>query len=124
MKIFNAFRFASNGVKYCFITQLNFRIHFFIIVFVILIGFLLQINSHEWMLLICCISMVLFLEMINTAIELLCNMYSLAYNISIKNIKDVLAGAVMIGSIASAIVGIIIFLPKIFNLINSKLCFV
>ena len=53
----------------------------------------------------------------NTAIEQLANEVTENYNSRIKIVKDAMAGAVLILSILSAIIGLIIFIPKILNLI-------
>ena len=57
--------------------------------------------------------MVLSLEMINTAIERICNIVHKEPHPGIKIIKDLAAGAVLLAAFVAAICGTIIFLPKI-----------
>lgn len=56
-------------------------------------------------------------EFVNTAIEKLSDLYTKEYNENIKTIKDIAAGSVTLSAISSAIIGIIMFLPKILNMI-------
>lgn len=82
------------------------------------IGLVCNISATEWMIVIGCIALVMAMEMMNTAIEKLCNIVSKDFHPTIKIIKDVTAGAVLLGAIGSLIIGAIIFIPKIFVLIK------
>ena len=81
-------------------------------------GFLLQISLFEWVAVVLCIGLVITLELINSAIENMSDFVSPEKNDIIKKVKDLSAAAVFIAAICSAIVGIIIFLPKIIVLFN------
>ncbi len=76
-----------------------------------------HLSTVEWILMFFCIGAVITLELVNTALEHLCNLVHNEYHPAIKIIKDVAAGAVLFASIISAIIGLIIFLPKIFALL-------
>lgn len=119
MKIVKSFAFALNGLKICFTAETNFKIHslFAIIAIVLAIG--LHIPTFEWLLIIFCIALVMVIEMINTAIEKLCDVVQKDFHPAIKKIKDIAAGAVLVTATCSLIVGTVIFLPKIFSFINS-----
>jgi diacylglycerol kinase len=116
MKIIHSFRYAFQGMATAFKTQLNFRVELLASILVIAAGFWLQVSSMEWLVVILNISVVLSLELINTAIESACDLFSKDYNPAIKFIKDTAAAAVLIAAIAAAVCGIIIFLPKIISL--------
>ncbi len=105
---------AANGIHCFFKTERNGKIQLIVAVITLLIAFVVKISAIEWMAIVGCIALVICLEMVNTAIELLCNMVEPNYNTSIKTIKDLAAAAVFCSSIASIIVGGIIFIPKIF----------
>ena len=60
-----------------------------------------------------CIGGVLSAEMLNSALERLCHYIQPSFNLQIKLIKDMAAGAVLIICIISAIIGALIFLPKL-----------
>ena len=66
-----------------------------------------------------CIAIVLCLEMVNSAIEQLCNMVTKEFHPSIGKIKDISAGAVLLASILSFVIGCFIFLPKIISLTHE-----
>lgn len=62
--------------------------------------------------------LVLVLEMMNTALEYVCNLVTENYHPAVKVIKDLAAGAVLISAVGSVVIAFIIFLPKIVALIN------
>lgn len=72
----------------------------------------------EWAAVVIVIGAVLSAEAVNSAIESLADLVSPEYNETIKKTKDLAAGAVLIMAIAAAIVGIIIFLPKLSYLLT------
>ncbi len=108
-----AFGFAFYGLFCFFNMERNGKIQMAIAVLVIAVGLALQINLHEWIYILICISAVLSLEMLNSAIEKLCDLICEDYHPTVKIIKDVSAGAVLWTSIMSAVIAGIIFLPKI-----------
>lgn len=80
---------------------------------VVLLSWGLKISAAEWMVVLGCIATVLSFEMINSSIEKLCNLVHPTYHPAVKTIKDMSAGAVLFVAALSAIIGAIIFLPKI-----------
>ena len=116
MKLIRSFGYALDGLKYCFKTQLNFRIHLAVMLFVIAFGVFFNITTTEWIAVIFCGMLVLVLEMVNTAIEYLCDTVTKEIHPAVKIIKDVSAAAVLLAAAGSVIIGLIIFLPKIYNL--------
>jgi diacylglycerol kinase len=106
---------ALNGLKYFFKKERNGKIQATIAITVLLAGLYLHLSVTEWVFVLLSICAVLVLEMMNSAIEHLCNLVCNEYHPSIKIIKDVAAGAVLFASIISVIIGLIMFLPKIFT---------
>lgn len=113
-KFIKSANYALYGLKYIILTQRNFRIQILFALISVVFGFLLNINFTEWCILIICISMVCVMEIINTTIEYLCDFVNPGLNLKIKIIKDLSAAAVIFAAIAAFIVGVLIFLPKIF----------
>lgn len=74
----------------------------------ILAGFALQLTSGEWIAVVLAIVMVIGAEMLNTCIELLCDLYTREYNEMIKAIKDIAAGAVLVVSFGALVIAMII----------------
>ena len=111
-----AFGFAFYGLFLFIKKERNGKIQFAIAVLAIACSIALQISAQQWIIVLLCIAAVLSLEMLNSTIEKLCDLIHPGYHPTIKIIKDVAAGAVLWTSIISAIIGVIIFLPKIFSL--------
>ena len=113
LKRIESFGFAFNGLKILIKEEHNSRIHLFVAIVVVIVSFIFQISSSEWILILFSISFVLVTEIINSAIENISDFISPEKHNSIKKIKDLAAAAVLISSITALIVGLIIFLPKI-----------
>lgn len=116
-RILKAFQNAFAGLYYFFRNERNGRIQFIIGLFTIVASIILHLSQQEWIAILLCIGAVLSAEMINSSIEKLCNYIQPAYDLQIKIIKDVAAGAVLFISLISAITGSIIFLPKLWHLL-------
>jgi diacylglycerol kinase len=71
------------------------------------------LSTVEWCLILFSIALVLSLEMVNTAIERVCNMQTTEFHPAIKVIKDVAAAAVLLSSVIAAIIGMLVFIPHI-----------
>lgn len=112
----NSFKYAFTGILTSIKKEKNMKIHILAAVLVILLGIILQITKLEWIACVFAISMVISAELFNTAIETTVDMITLEKNEKAKIGKDVSAGAVLISAIGAAIIGIIIFLPKITNI--------
>jgi diacylglycerol kinase len=110
-----SFNFAFNGLKILIQEEHNARIHFFIALIVVILGFIYSISSTEWIIVIFSIGFVIALESLNTAIEQIANFISPEKHESIKSIKDIAAAAVLISVISAVFIGFIIFYPKIFS---------
>lgn len=87
---------------------------------VIIGGIYFKISHTEWLVCIMMIIAVLSLELFNTSIEQLLNLFHPEVNEKVKNIKDMIAGGVGIISLGAGIIGLIIFLPKIINLFYAR----
>lgn len=110
-RFFLSVRFALKGIQRLFKSETNFRIQLLFAVFAILFGFYLSISRMDWILVFLLCAFVLSAEGFNSAIEKLCDLYSIEQNPKIEWIKDVAAGAVLICSIAALLIAILIFVP-------------
>lgn len=108
---------AFHGVKMVYKEEPNFRIHIRVALLVVLFGFLLSVTLIEWMLLAVVMGLVLVAEIINSLIERLLDLIKPTTNTYIKEMKDVMAAAVVVCAVVSVIVGLIIFLPKIIHIL-------
>ena len=105
---FKSFVYAFKGIKLSLLER-NTRIHFFCALLVISAGFFFSISATEWSILLLCMGIVISLEIINTALEQLVNLVSPHYHELAGKVKDLAAGAVLLFSIISAIIGVLIF---------------
>ena len=104
---------ALNGIKEGFKTETHLKIHAAIALGVILAGVYFKISAAEWALQSLTIASVISLELINTSIERFCDFFHPKKSLQIGKIKDLSAAAVLIASIASFVIGSIIYLPKL-----------
>lgn len=113
-KLINSFKYAIQGIFSSFKNERNMKIHIFIMFLVIISGIILKINKYEWIICVLCFAIVIGGELFNTAIETVVDMVMPYKNDKAKIAKDISAGAVLTLAIGAAIVGVIIFVPKIF----------
>ena len=117
-KLVRSFGYAFKGLGYATKTQLNFRIHLVATLIALFMGYTLHISCVEWLWIALCITLVLVVELLNTALEVLVDLVSPEYNKLAGHVKDVSAGAVIVTAMFAVITGAIIFLPKLLALIN------
>lgn len=111
------FVYAWRGFKLLVLTEHNVRIHLAAALCAILAGWLLRISPVEWVAVIICIGGVLMAEGFNSAIEAVCDLVSTQKHPLVARAKDVAAGAVLLMACAAALVGAVIFIPKIIALL-------
>ncbi len=110
---------ALAGLDYAYNKEQNLRIEIMAACLALGGGILLRISSFEWCMIIICIALVLSMEIVNTAIERLCNRLHAGYDKEIGVIKDLAAAAVLLVALMSAVCGAIIFVPKIIYIFKS-----
>ena len=114
---FASFQYAYAGMRYAFQHERNFRIELFCALFTCILGFIFHITGIEWCIVLMNIGAVLSAELLNTAIEKICNEISREICPGIKVVKDVCAAAVLIFAIISVVCGLIIFVPYFLSFI-------
>lgn len=110
-----SFGYALNGLWQFFKTEHNLWIHCVIALLAVVLGFVLRISRMEWIAVIIVIGIVLSAEAFNSCIEKTLDHLTPEKHEKVRYIKDLAAGAVLLTAIAAAIVGLLIFLPKILN---------
>ena len=104
-----SFIYAIHGLWSGIADQRNLKFQLGVTVIVVGAGFYLSITGIEWSIILLCIGMVIGLELVNTALENLVDLVTLERKPLAGKIKDIAAGAVLIVSILSVIIGVIIF---------------
>ena len=112
-KLSKSFRYAFEGIFTCIRHERNMKIHCVMAVLVVIGGFVLHISQIEWFICLILFGLVMSLEMVNTAIEATVDLVTQERKPLAKKAKDVAAGAVRISAIMAAIIGCIIFIPKL-----------
>jgi len=116
-KFLRGFVFAFQGLIYGLRTERNLKVHSLAAVLIIFTGFSFHLSSFEWLVLILCIGLVFSAELINSSLEHIADMLKLKFKLDYDDTTDMrnlAASAVLVLAIASFIVALIIFLPKIF----------
>ena len=114
-KRLRSFKYAFAGLWLLLRYEHNARIHTIAAFTAIALSFYFNISAPEWIAVVFCIAAVLALEAANSAIEALADFVSPDKHESIKKTKDLAAAAVLLFAIAAAIIGAIIFVPKILH---------
>lgn len=108
-----SFSFALRGIGLFLSTQPNAWVQVVGGSIAIILGFVFEISSVEWALIILATVLVFSLEAINTAIEFDIDLTSPETHVLARNTKDVAAGAVFIASVGAVLIASVIFIPKI-----------
>ena len=114
-KFIRGFGYAFSGLGYAFKSQLNFKVHIIAAILAGIAGWWFKLSPDEWLWIIAAMGMVLMVELVNTAIEVLVDLVSPEIHPKAKFIKDVAAAAVLVTAITAAIIAMIIFIPKILD---------
>ena len=118
-KLLDAVAYACHGIAHAFKTERNFRIEIFCGAAVCIAGFVFEISETAWLIIFINIGIVLSAELLNTAIEKLCNLFTTESHPAVKIIKDASAAAVLVSVIVAAVCGAMIFIPLIIHFIKT-----
>ena len=94
-----------------FKAEQSFRIQVVGAVCAVIASTVFQISTYQFLIVLLLIGAVLTLEIINTIFERLVDSFQPRIHPIVRDIKDIMAGAVLIASIVSLVVGIVIFWP-------------
>ena len=107
-----------DGINYTITHENNFKREMILGIIAVILSAGLKISILEWVIVLLLINFVLVCELINTALEKAVDLYTKEFNQTAKIVKDVASATVLVMSIFSAIIGAIIFIPKILVLIR------
>lgn len=116
--LIDSFSFAFRGIFKAVKKERNVKIHLFMAGLAILMGLGLKISNLEWLVLVIIISLVISAEIFNTCVEAGCNLVRDRLNLNYYEtywIRNFSAGGVLILAIGAFIIGLMIFLPKMFR---------
>ena len=115
-RLVNSFKFAGVGIFTALKKEKNMKIHFLAMIVVIILGIVFKIEPMEWIACIILFGGVIGAEMFNTAIETVVDLVTPYKNEKAKIAKDVAAGGVLVWAISAAVVGFVIFVPKVIEI--------
>ena len=118
-RLINSFGYAFEGIKQAYLGEQNMRIHFFMASLVIIFGFFLKISYMEWLVCLLLIGLVIMAEFINTAVEYVVDLASPKVHPLAKAAKDTASAGVLMMAIISAVIGLIILVPKLIVFIGE-----
>lgn len=110
-RLLKSFIYAFRGLFKVFREEQNLRVQAVIGILVIILAWFFNITNIEWSILFLAISIVILMEIINSAIERITDVLKPRINNYVKEIKDIMAAAVMTASVIAVIIGILIFWP-------------
>ncbi len=112
---FKKFGYAFRGLFASLKEESSLVVHFIIATIVIVVGIILNkyMTPVDWSIIVILIAIIIGMELLNTAIENIVDIIMFEYNAKAKKIKDISAAATLILTLASVVVGFIIFIPKI-----------
>jgi diacylglycerol kinase (ATP) len=114
-----SFRYAFEGVSFCLRTQRNMRIHVLAGFLAMAVGLQLRLSPVELAIIAVVSSLVVTMEMINTAIETAVDLYTHRRHPLAKIAKDVAAAAVLVSAINALLVGVIILGPHVWQAVQG-----
>jgi diacylglycerol kinase (ATP) len=109
-------KYALKGALILLRTEASVQVQFTIATLLTIAGFYFKISTTEWMFQILSIGLIMSIEGLNTAVEEIADFIHPDFHNKIGLIKDIAAGAVFIAAIAATMIGLIIYLPKVFAL--------
>lgn len=113
-RLIKSFVYAFRGVAKGWREEQNLQMQTLAAVIILGLGWYLGISAAEWLAVIFAISLVLIVEFVNSAVERITDVLKPRINGYVKEIKDIMAGAVMLASITAVVIGAIVFLPYFF----------
>ncbi len=117
-RFLKSFKYSIEGLKYAYKNEQSLLIHFIATVLAIILGIIFKISHMEWAVLCIALGVVLASELINTAIEATVDLITLEINPLAKIAKDCGSAATFVFSMIAAVIGIIIFIPKIMSMFH------
>ncbi|MBI4135317.1 diacylglycerol kinase [Candidatus Uhrbacteria bacterium] len=115
-RLFKSFHYASRGIAVAWKSEQSFRVQVFAALIVLLLIWWFTVPLWQAIALLLLIILVLTLELINSILERFVDVFKPRIHPMVQEIKDLMAGAVLIASVGALIVGLLIFLPYFFNL--------
>lgn len=116
-RIISSFKNSWNGLKAAYKNEQSMYIHLVCTIILLLFSFLLEISMTQWLIIIAIIGLTLVVELLNTAIESTVDLVTKEFHPLAKIAKDTASAAEFVLSVTSAIIALMIFIPRIMELL-------
>ncbi|KKR21286.1 MAG: diacylglycerol kinase [Parcubacteria group bacterium GW2011_GWE2_39_37] len=114
-RLYKSFTYAFRGLLKTFREEQNLRVQTIAALMAIILAVFLRIERLEWALLIFSISLVILMEILNSAVERVSDVLKPRISSYVKEIKDIMAAAVLLSALSAVVIGLIIFLPYLID---------
>jgi diacylglycerol kinase len=114
------FRAAFSGLRRLAASERHFQLHLIAATGAVILAAFLGFSSLEWAILIVTIGLVLVAEGLNSAIERAIDTTTPSFHPLAKAAKDIAAAAVLIAAIVSVLVGLLLYVPKLWALLSAR----
>ena len=115
-RIISSVKNSWNGLKVAYKNEQSMYIHLVCTIILLLFSFFLKISMIQWLIIIAIIGLTLVVELLNTAIESTVDLVTNEFHPLAKVAKDTASAAEFILTITSAVIALMIFIPKIMEL--------
>ncbi|MFH0891740.1 MAG: diacylglycerol kinase family protein [Candidatus Falkowbacteria bacterium] len=112
-RLAKSFKYAFQGLVKTFKEEQNLKLQTGIALLAVILAVFFGISRLEWCFLVFTIGLVILMEIANSAVERITDVLKPRINSYVKEIKDIMAAAVMLSSMVAIIIGLIIFFPYI-----------
>lgn len=113
-RLYKSFSYAVRGLRKTFKEEQNLRVQSMVGAAVIFLSIVLGLNRIEFSIIIFLVVLVLLMELANSAVERIADLLKPRIDTYVKEIKDIMAAAVLLASAMSVLIGTLIFWPYIF----------
>lgn len=110
-KLRQSFQYAIRGISLCMASERNFRIHLTAAGYVTIFAVLGKLSAVQCAVLALCFGVMMGAELMNTAIEYLCDWKAAGYDRTVRDAKDIAAAAVFVCAASCTIIGLLFFVP-------------
>jgi undecaprenol kinase len=110
-RLVKSFGYSFRGLFKMFREEQNLQVQSLIAIIVLVLAAYVGIKPVEWCLIVISIALVVLMETVNSAIERVADTLKPRIHIYIKEVKDIMAAAVMISSLSAIAVGLFVFIP-------------
>jgi diacylglycerol kinase len=115
-RLAKSFKYAIKGLFKTYREEQNLVIQSVVGFLVFIFAWFLGLSRYDWIMLIFIVTLVILMELANSAVERVVDLMKPRIDIYVKEIKDIMAALVMIASFVSVVVGILIFWPYLMEL--------